>query len=265
MSLVVGLPVAGAPGGSCPKEACRRHRRRRTRRRWSDKARALEVARPARHGRSAVAADSAFRAQQRRSPGRPGAGLQADGRRPTRPTQRWTVCAASIPTTRTLPDRGDEQHQGAERRAAPGRRAGQAGQGRGGHAHLPAALWRSSARRRRLRMAYYQTLFGTPTGKAAAVAGMRALAERNPGDAQLRGRAGHACSPTMPAHARRRHSHSGGASPGSRCAGGAAPGADLGLGQSASAAELRQYLKAHPQDTEVAQQPEGGTKPSWRR
>ncbi len=31
-------------------------------------------------------------------------------------------------------------------------------------------------------LAYYQTLYGTPTGKETAIAAMRALAQRNPGD-----------------------------------------------------------------------------------
>ena len=34
-------------------------------------------------------------------------------------------------------------------------------------------------------IAYYQTLFGTATGKAPAIAGLRSMAERNPGDASL--------------------------------------------------------------------------------
>ena len=33
-------------------------------------------------------------------------------------------------------------------------------------------------------LAYYKTLYGTSTGKAEAIAGMRALADRNPGDAR---------------------------------------------------------------------------------
>ncbi len=34
-------------------------------------------------------------------------------------------------------------------------------------------------------LAYYQTLYGTPSGKQAAIAAMRALAQRNPGDSAM--------------------------------------------------------------------------------
>ena len=34
-------------------------------------------------------------------------------------------------------------------------------------------------------MAYYQTLYATATGKTSAVAGMRSLAQRNPGDTRF--------------------------------------------------------------------------------
>ncbi len=64
-------------------------------------------------------------------------------------------------------------------------------------------------------LAYYQTLYGTASGKQAAIAGMRALADRNPGDPRYAVAAGHHAH-LRPAHARRRHSHSPGASRRSR-------------------------------------------------
>ncbi len=75
-------------------------------------------------------------------------------------------------------------------------------------------------------LAYYETLYGTANGKPAAVAGMRALVDRNPGDPRYRRSARHHAH-LRRAHARRRHSHSSGASQRSRRAIRSAPGAHL--------------------------------------
>jgi tetratricopeptide (TPR) repeat protein len=99
--------------------------------------------------------------------------------------------------------------------------------------------------------AYYKTLYGTSTGKAEAIAGMRALAERNPGDPRYAVQLG-----IMLTYDQRTRAE------GIRIL--EAHPADLdaqaGLRQAlmwdsanpASAAELREFLKAHPQDRELA-------------
>jgi len=100
-------------------------------------------------------------------------------------------------------------------------------------------------------IAYYQTLFGTATGKAAAIAGMRSLADRNPGDAGVAVALGTLLTydaKTRPEGVRILEAHPQNAD------------AQAALRQAliwdsanpASAAGLRQYLKEHPQDTEVA-------------
>ncbi len=100
-------------------------------------------------------------------------------------------------------------------------------------------------------LAYYKTLYGTSTGKAEAIAGMRALAERNPGDQRYAVQLG-----IMLTYDQRTRAE------GIRIL--EAHPADLdaqaGLRQAlmwdsanpASAAELREFLKAHPQDSELA-------------
>ncbi len=100
-------------------------------------------------------------------------------------------------------------------------------------------------------LAYYKTLYGTSTGKAEAIAGMRALAERNPGDQRYAVQLG-----IMLTYDQRTRAE------GIRIL--EAHPADLdaqaGLRQAlmwdsanpASAAELREFLKAHPQDRELA-------------
>jgi tetratricopeptide (TPR) repeat protein len=100
-------------------------------------------------------------------------------------------------------------------------------------------------------LAYYQTLYGTASGKDAAIAGMRALAQRNPGDARVAIELG-----VMLTYAAKTRSE------GIRILQAHAKdaGAQSALRQAlvweaanpASAAELRQYLKDHPQDTELA-------------
>ena len=100
-------------------------------------------------------------------------------------------------------------------------------------------------------IAYYQTLFGTSTGKAAAIAGMRSLADRNPGDSSVAVALGTLLTydaKTRPEGIRILEAHPQDAD------------AQAALRQAliwdsanpASAAGLRQYLKEHPQDTEVA-------------
>ncbi len=100
-------------------------------------------------------------------------------------------------------------------------------------------------------LGYYQTLYGTSSGKQAAIAGMRALVDRNPGDPRYAVALG--VMLTYDLHTRAEGIRILQAHP-------ADPGAQAALRQAliwdsanpASAAELREYLKAHPQDTEVA-------------
>jgi tetratricopeptide (TPR) repeat protein len=100
-------------------------------------------------------------------------------------------------------------------------------------------------------LAYYQTLFGTATGKAAAIAGMRSLADRNPGDERFAVALGTMLTydgKTRPEGVRilEAHPHNAEAQAALRQA------LIWDSANPSSAAELRQYLKAHPQDTEVA-------------
>jgi len=100
-------------------------------------------------------------------------------------------------------------------------------------------------------LAYYQTLYGTASGKQEAIAGMRGLAERNPGDPRYPVQLG--IMLTRDQHTRaegirilRAHASD--------------PDAQAAYRQAliwdssnpASAAELREYLKTHPQDTEIS-------------
>ncbi len=99
-------------------------------------------------------------------------------------------------------------------------------------------------------LAYYQTMYGTGKGKDQAVAAMRALADRNPGDPRFSIELGIMLtydSRTRNEGIRILQNHSKDAS------------AQAALRQAlvwdsanpASAAELRQYLKDHPQDTDL--------------
>jgi tetratricopeptide (TPR) repeat protein len=101
-------------------------------------------------------------------------------------------------------------------------------------------------------MAYYQTLYGTATGKAEAIAGMRAMADRNPGDPRYAIELGTMLTYDGRTRAEGIHilqAHS------------SDPDAQAALRQAliwnaanpSSTGALRQYLKQHPQDTEVAQ------------
>ena len=100
-------------------------------------------------------------------------------------------------------------------------------------------------------LAYYKTLYGTSAGKAEAVAGMRALADRNPGDARYAVELG--IMLTYDQHTRAEGIRILEAHP-------ADLDAQTGLRQAlmwdsanpASAAELREFLKSHPQDKELA-------------
>ena len=100
-------------------------------------------------------------------------------------------------------------------------------------------------------LAYYQTLYGTASGKQAAIAGMRGLAERNPGDPRYPIQLGIMLTYDQRTRAegiRILHAHTND------------PDAAAAYRQAliwdssnpASAAELRDYLKAHPKDTEAA-------------
>jgi tetratricopeptide (TPR) repeat protein len=100
-------------------------------------------------------------------------------------------------------------------------------------------------------MAYYQTLYGTASGKEQAIAAMRALALRNPGDSRYIIELG-----TMLTYEARTRAE------GIKIlqAHASNPNAQAPLRQAliwdaanpASTAELREYIKSHPQDTEIA-------------
>ena len=100
-------------------------------------------------------------------------------------------------------------------------------------------------------LAYYKTLYGTSAGKAQAIAAMRALTDRNPGDARYAVQLGIMLTydqRTRPEGIRILEAHP------------ADLDAQAGLRQAliwdsanpSSAAELREFLKAHPQDQELA-------------
>jgi tetratricopeptide (TPR) repeat protein len=99
-------------------------------------------------------------------------------------------------------------------------------------------------------LAYYQTLYGTPLGKETAVAAMRALAQRNPGDTRFAVELGRMLTYDAKTRAE-----------GIRILRGFPKDsiAQTALRQAlvwdasnpSSAEELRQYLKDHPQDTEL--------------
>jgi tetratricopeptide (TPR) repeat protein len=100
-------------------------------------------------------------------------------------------------------------------------------------------------------LAYYQTLYGTANGKQEAVAGMRALAERNPGDPRFAVELGIMLTYDQKTRAEgirilREHPKDSNAQAALRQA------LIWDSANPASAAELREYLKEHPQDTELA-------------
>ncbi len=100
-------------------------------------------------------------------------------------------------------------------------------------------------------LAYYQTLYGTANGKETAIAAMRALAQRNPGDTRFAVELGTMLTYEARTRAEgirllKEHPQD--------------PNAQTALRQAliwdaanpSSAAELRQYLKEHPEDSEIA-------------
>ena len=102
-------------------------------------------------------------------------------------------------------------------------------------------------------LAYYQTLYGTAGGKEAAIAAMRALAARNPGDSRYAVELGVMLTYDGKTRAEgirilKEHSKDSNAQAALRQA------LIWNSANPSTAAELRQYLKDHPQDTEVATQ-----------
>lgn len=100
-------------------------------------------------------------------------------------------------------------------------------------------------------LAYYQTLYGTKNGKEAAVSAMRALAQRNPGDTRFVVELG--IMLTYDAKTRAEGIRILEAHPKDSNAQTALRQALIwDSANPASAAELRGYLKEHPQDTEIS-------------
>jgi tetratricopeptide (TPR) repeat protein len=99
-------------------------------------------------------------------------------------------------------------------------------------------------------LAYYETLYGTANGKEEAISAMRALADRNPGDSRFAIELGVLL--TYDARTRAEGIRSLEAHPRDANAQTALRQALIwDSANPASAAELRQYLKEHPQDTEL--------------
>jgi tetratricopeptide (TPR) repeat protein len=100
-------------------------------------------------------------------------------------------------------------------------------------------------------LAYYQTLYGTPLGKEAAVAAMRALAQRNPGDTRFAVELGRML--TYDAKNRAEGIRILRQYPKDSLAQEALRQALVWDSANPNATgELREYLKEHPQDTELA-------------
>ncbi|HWG21221.1 MAG TPA: cellulose synthase subunit BcsC-related outer membrane protein [Terracidiphilus sp.] len=100
-------------------------------------------------------------------------------------------------------------------------------------------------------LAYYQTMYGTASGKEQAIAAMRGLAQRNPSDPRYAVELGRMLTydpKTRPEgiHILEAHAQDANARNALRQA------LIWDAANPASAAELRQYLKAHPEDTEIA-------------
>jgi len=100
-------------------------------------------------------------------------------------------------------------------------------------------------------LAYYQTMYGTPSGKEKAIEAVRALAQKNPSDPRYSVELGRMLTydpKTRPEGIRILQQHT------------LDPNARTALRQAliwdsanpSSAAELRQYMKEHPGDTEIA-------------
>ena len=102
-------------------------------------------------------------------------------------------------------------------------------------------------------LAYYQTLYGTASGKAAAVAGMRALVDSNPGDTRYAVQLG--VMLTYDEHTRAEGIRILQAHPSDTAAQSALRQALIwNSANPASALGMRDYLKSHPQDTEISGQ-----------
>ena len=100
-------------------------------------------------------------------------------------------------------------------------------------------------------LGYYQTLYGTASGKEASIAGMRALVDHNPGDARYVVQLG--VMLTYDQRTRAEGIRILEAHPNDSTSQAALRQALIwDSANPASAAELSQYLKAHPQDTELA-------------
>ncbi|MGD0630218.1 MAG: tetratricopeptide repeat protein, partial [Terracidiphilus sp.] len=100
-------------------------------------------------------------------------------------------------------------------------------------------------------LAYYRTLYGTASGKAESIAGMRAAAERNPGDPRFAVELGIMLTRDQKNRAEgirilTEHPKDANAQAALRQA------LVWDAANPASAAELREYIKAHPNDTELA-------------
>jgi tetratricopeptide (TPR) repeat protein len=100
-------------------------------------------------------------------------------------------------------------------------------------------------------LAYYQTMYGTASGKEAAVSAMRALVKRNPGDPRFAVELGIMLTYESRSRAEgirilQEHPRDSNAQTALRQA------LLWDSAHPASAAELRAYLKEHPQDTELA-------------
>ncbi len=100
-------------------------------------------------------------------------------------------------------------------------------------------------------LAYYQTLYGTASGKQQAIAGMRALVARNSSDPRYAIALG--VMLTYDPHTRAEGIRILQAHPSDSAAQSALRQALIwDSSNPASASELREYLKSHPQDTELA-------------
>jgi tetratricopeptide (TPR) repeat protein len=100
-------------------------------------------------------------------------------------------------------------------------------------------------------LAYYQTMYGTPLGKETAVTAMRALAQRNPGDTRFAVELGRML--TYEAKTRSEGIRILKEHPKDSIAQAALRQALVwDAANPSSAAELRAYLKDHPQDTEIS-------------
>uniref|UniRef100_E6QIZ1 Cellulose synthase operon C C-terminal domain-containing protein n=1 Tax=mine drainage metagenome TaxID=410659 RepID=E6QIZ1_9ZZZZ len=100
-------------------------------------------------------------------------------------------------------------------------------------------------------LAYYDTLYATPNGHDAAIAGMRAMADRNPGDPRFAVELGRMLTYDAKTRAEgirilREHQKDDDAGPALRQA------LIWDSANPSSAAQLREYLKEHPQDIELA-------------